>query len=556
MSDESRDARRDWEQAVLEPALAKRAERQTRFTTPSGLEVERLYGPWDQAGAGDQASYDETLGYPASYPFTRGVQPTMYRGRYWTMRQYAGFGSASETNERFRYLLEKGQTGLSVAFDLPTQMGLDPDHPMSLGEVGRVGVSISTMADMEALLAGIPLDRVSTSMTINSTAPILLAMYIAVAEKQGVDRSVLRGTVQNDVLKEYIARGTYIFPPAGSMRLITDLFAFTAREVPKWNPISISGYHLREAGSTAVEELGIMMANAVAYVEAAMAAGLDVDAFAGNLSFFFSCHNNFLEEIAKFRAARRLWARLMKERFGAKQARSMMLRFHTQTSGVTLTAQQPENNVMRVAYQAMAAAFGGTQSLHTNSWDEALALPTQASALNALRTQQVLAHETGIADTIDPFAGSYVVEAWTDRIEEQAVALMKKIEEAGGAVAAIEKQLPQQLIADSSYRYQLEVEHGERKIVGVNTQQESKAVAIDVFKVDPETSARQSAAVKDVRARRDGAATQRALDALTEAARGDAALMPLIVDAVKAYASVGEISDAFRGVFGTYSEGG
>ena len=555
MSDDSRSARRDWEQKVLDPALAKRGERQASFTTPSGLEVERLYGPWDRGEAGDPGSYDETLGYPASYPFTRGVQPTMYRGRYWTMRQYAGFGSASETNERFRYLLEKGQTGLSVAFDLPTQMGLDPDHPMSLGEVGRVGVSIATMADMEALLAGIPLDKVSTSMTINSTAPILLAMYIAVAEKQGVDRSVLRGTVQNDVLKEYIARGTYIFPPAGSMRLITDLFAFTAREVPKWNPISISGYHLREAGSTAVEELGILMSNAVAYVDAAMAAGLDVDAFAGNLSFFFSCHNNFLEEIAKFRAARRLWARLMKGRFGARKARSMMLRFHTQTSGVTLTAQQPENNVMRVAYQAMAAAFGGTQSLHTNSWDEALALPSQASALTALRTQQVLAHETGIAETIDPFAGSYVVESWTDRIEEQALALMKKIEAAGGAVAAIEKQLPQQLIADSSYRYQLEVERGERRIVGVNTQQETKPVAIDVFKVDPETTARQSAAVQAVRANRDAAATQRALEALAEAARGDGHLMPLIVDAVKAYASVGEISDAFRGVFGTYSEG-
>jgi methylmalonyl-CoA mutase N-terminal domain/subunit len=536
---------------MSEERKVRNPERQPAFTTQSGLPVERVYTGAHLEGFDEERD----LGLPGTFPFTRGVQPTMYRGRHWTMRQYAGFGGADETNRRFRYLLEKGQTGLSVAFDLPTQMGLDPDHALAQGEVGRVGVSIATLADMEALLAGLPLDRVSTSMTINSTAPILLAMYIAVAEKQGVAASALRGTVQNDVLKEYIARGTYIYPPAASMRLITDVFAFTAREVPKWNPISISGYHLREAGSTAAEEIGLTLADAVAYVDAALVAGLSIDEFAPNLSFFFSCHNNLLEEVAKFRAARRLWARLVKERFGAKDERSMMLRFHTQTSGVTLTAQQPENNVVRVAYQALAAVLGGTQSLHTNSWDEALALPTEKSALTALRTQQIAGYETGVADTIDPLAGSYLVEAWTDRLEAEARAIVDKIDALGGAVAAIERRVPQQMIADSSYRYQLEVEHGERVIVGVNKFQE-KPGPIEVFRVDPETESRQKERLARVKRERDGQAVSRALTGLASAARGTDNLMPHILGAVRAEATVGEISDALRDVFGTYREGG
>ena len=550
MNDEIRAARDAWEARTLQPTLDKRGERQARFDTPSGLDVERLYTPEDLA----DADYARDLGFPGDYPFTRGVQPTMYRGRYWTMRQYAGFGSADETNKRFKLLLDKGQTGLSVAFDLPTQMGYDPDHPMSTGEVGRTGVSIATLADMERLLDGIPLDRVSTSMTINSTAAILLAMVVVVAEKQGVPADKLRGTIQNDVLKEYIARGTYIYPPAASMRIITDIFAHAAAFVPKWNPISISGYHLREAGATAAEELGLTMVDAVAYVEAAMKAGLDVDAFAGRLSFFFSCHNNFLEEIAKFRAARRLWARLMKERFKAKSPRSMMLRFHTQTSGVTLTAQQPENNVVRVAYQAMAAALGGTQSLHTNSWDEALALPTERAATTALRTQQVLAYETGVADTIDPLAGAYVVESWTDRLEAEAMKLIEKVDDMGGAVAAIERQIPQRMIADSSYRYQLEVEKAQRVIVGVNRFEEHEPVHIDVFQVDPETTARQARRLSEIKAGRDAARVGAALAAIDEAARGDANVVPPIVEAVRAYASVGEISDVLRRVFGEFRE--
>jgi len=551
MSDERKAALEAWETGVLGPQLAKNPERQAAFTTASGLPVERVYTGAHVEGL-DEAT---DLGLPGSYPFTRGVQPTMYRGRHWTMRQYAGFGGADETNQRFRYLLEKGQTGLSVAFDLPTQMGLDPDHALSQGEVGRVGVSIATLADMDTLLAGIPLDQVSTSMTINSTAPILLAMYMVVAERQGVPAKALRGTVQNDVLKEYIARGTYIYPPKASMRLITDVFAFAAAEVPKWNPISISGYHLREAGSTAAEEIGLTLADAIAYVDAAIAAGLPIDKFAPNLSFFFSCHNNLLEEVAKFRAARRLWARLVKERFGAKDERSMMLRFHTQTSGVTLTAQQPENNVVRVAYQALAAVLGGTQSLHTNSWDEALALPTEKSALTALRTQQIAGYETGVADTIDPLAGSYLVEAWTDRLEAEALAIISKIDALGGAVAAIERRVPQQMIADSSYRYQLEVERSERVIVGVNKFQE-KAKPIEVFRVDPETELRQKERLARVKRERDAATASRALAALADAARGTANLMPFILAAVRAEASVGEISDALRGVFGTYREGG
>ena len=551
MSDERKAALEAWERDVLGPQVRKNPERQAAFTTSSGLPVERVYTGAHQLG------FDEArdLGLPGAYPFTRGVQPTMFRGRHWTMRQYAGFGGADETNQRFRYLLEKGQTGLSVAFDLPTQMGLDPDDPLSAGEVGRVGVSIATLADMEALLAGIPLDQVSTSMTINATAPVLLAMYMVVAEKQGVPAKALRGTVQNDVLKEYIARGTYIYPPKPSMRLITDVFAFAAAEVPKWNPISISGYHLREAGATASEEIGLTLADAVAYVEAALAAGLPIDRFAPNLSFFFSCHNNLLEEVAKFRAARRLWARLMKERFGAKDERSMMLRFHTQTSGVTLTAQQPENNLIRVAFQALAAALGGTQSLHTNSWDEAHALPTEKAALLALRTQQIVGYESGVADTIDPLAGSYLVESWTDRLEAEARAIVEKIDGLGGAVAAIERRVPQQMIADSSYRYQLEIERGERVIVGLNKFQE-KPKPIEMFRLDPETEARQKERLARVKAERDGQAAARALAGLTSAARDTDNLMPYILNAVRAEASVGEISGALRDVFGTYREGG
>ena len=457
------DEKQRWEETTLKKVLDKRSERKPKFETTSGIEMERVFTP-----EGEAADYMEKLGLPGEYPYVRGVQPTMYRGQFWTMRQYAGFGTARESNERYRYLLEQGQTGLSVAFDLPTQMGYDSDSAMADGEVGKVGVAIDSLADMEVLFDRIPLDKVSTSMTINATAAILLAMYIAVAEKQGVSSDKVMGTIQNDILKEYMARGTYIYPPAQSMRIITDIFAFCKDQVPKWNTISISGYHIREAGSSAVQEVAFTLADGVAYVEAAIKAGLDVDEFAPRLAFFFNAHNNLLEEVAKFRAARRIWAKLMKERFGAKNPRSQMLRFHTQTAGCTLTAQQPDNNIMRVTLQALAAVLGGTQSLHTNSRDEALSLPTEHSVRIALRTQQVIAYESGVADSIDPLAGSYLVESLTDQIEEKALAYIGKIDDLGGAAEAINRGFQQKEIQDSAYAYQKAIESDDQIIVGVN----------------------------------------------------------------------------------------
>ncbi|MFO7248158.1 MAG: methylmalonyl-CoA mutase family protein [Bacillota bacterium] len=535
-----------WKATTAE-LLKKVPERKDVFTTLSGIEVERLYLPKNP----DEA-YLEKLGFPGEYPFTRGIQPTMYRGRLWTMRQYAGFGTAEETNRRFRYLLEQGQTGLSVAFDLPTQIGYDSDHPMAMGEVGKVGVAIDSLLDMEALFEGIPLDRVSTSMTINAPAAILLAMYIAVGEKQGVPADKLAGTIQNDILKEYIARGTYIFPPKPSMRLITDIFAYCSAHVPKWNTISISGYHIREAGSTAVQEVAFTLANAIAYVEAAIAAGLEVDQFAPRLAFFFNAHNHFFEEIAKFRAARRMWAKIMKERFGAKNPRSMMLRFHTQTGGSTLTAQQPDNNIVRVALQALAAVLGGTQSLHTNARDEALALPTEESARIALRTQQIIAYETGVADTVDPLGGSYFVEALTDRIEEEAWAYIRKIDELGGAVAAIEQGFPQREIRKAAYETQRKIESGELVVVGVNKFRIENEKQPELLRVDPAIAEKQKAKLERLRQTRDNALAAKRLEALRKAARGTDNLMPYILDAVRAYCTVGEICGVLREEFGEY----
>ncbi len=525
-------------------------ERSPRFVTASGREVERLYVP----EPGSLESYCEKIGFPGEYPFTRGVQPTMYRGRFWTMRQYAGFATAEESNRRYKYLLEQGTTGLSVAFDLPTQIGYDSDAPESLGEVGKVGVAVDTLADMETLFDGIPLDRVSTSMTINSTAAVLLAMYVAVAEKQGVPAAKLEGTIQNDVLKEYVARGTYVFPPKPSLRIVADLFAFCTRTVPKWNSISISGYHIREAGATAAQEIGFTLADAICYVETAIAAGLEVDDFAPRLAFFFAAHTDLLEEVAKFRAARRLWARIMKERFGAKNPKSWMLRFHTQTGGVTLTAQQPDNNVVRVAIQALAAVLGGTQSLHTNSRDEALALPTEESVTIALRTQQILAHESGVASTVDPLAGSYCVESLTDRLEEEALGIVRKVDEMGGVVAAIERGWIQREIEDSAYRYGQSVESGERIVVGVNRFRAEREPSTALLRVDESVGRSQIEKLRRVRASRDAARVGEALGALEAAARGTENLMPRILDAVREYASVGEICGALRRVFGEYVE--
>jgi len=493
------------------------------------------------------------LGMPGEYPFTRGVQPTMYRGRLWTMRQYAGFGTAAESNARYRYLLERGTTGLSVAFDLPTQMGYDSDHEMAAGEVGRVGVAIDSLADMEVLLDGIPLDRVSTSMTINATAPVLLALYVAVAESRGVPASALRGTTQNDILKEYVARGTYIYPPEPSLRLVTDLITWCADELPRWNPISISGYHIREAGSTAEQEVAFCLADGLAYVQGVTATGMGVDRFAPRLSFFFNCHSDFFEEIAKFRAARRLWARLLKERFGARDPRSMRLRFHTQTAGCTLTAQQPRVNAIRVALQALAAALGGTQSLHTNSFDEALALPTEESATLALRTQQVVAHESGIAGYVDPLGGSFVVESLTDRIEAGALQLIERIDEQGGMVGAIESGLVGAEIEEAAYRYQLEVERQQRTVVGVNAfREESEGETVPLHSLDPAGELEQVERLAEVRRTRDDAAVAVARERLERAAEGTDNIMPFIVDCVKAYATLGEVSDTLRDVFGTH----
>src|SRR5271167_2379912 len=542
-------ARKVWEERKLDPALKRGPERKAKFVTSSGIEVKRAYDPVDLNGF----DFVNDLGFPGEYPFTRGVQPTMYRGRLWTMRQYAGFGSAEESNRRYRYLFEQGQTGLSVAFDLPTQMGRDSDHPLAGGEVGRVGVPICSLADMEVLLAELPLDKISTSMTINATASILLALYLVVAERRGVSWSKVNGTIQNDVLKEYVARGTYIYPPRGSMRIITDIFSFATKEVPNWNTISISGYHIREAGSTAAQELAFTIADGIAYVDAALKAGLQIDAFASRLSFFFNVHNNFFEEIAKFRAARRLWAHIMKERFGAKDERSMMMRFHAQTAGMTLTAQQVENNVVRVAVQALAAVLGGAQSLHTNSKDEALALPTEASALLALRTQQVIAYESEAADTIDPMAGSYYVESLTRELEERVREYLARIDDLGGAVAAIERGFMQREIQNSAFSYQREIETKQRIIVGVNQFTSADSELPDLLKVNPDLEEKQKQRVARVRAERNSAAAQEAVARVQQAARDGNNLMPPIVDAIRGWCTLGEISDAMRKVFGEYS---
>jgi methylmalonyl-CoA mutase N-terminal domain/subunit len=521
--------------------------RKPEFVTPSGIPLPPILVPSDP-----DPDYSEKLGFPGEYPFTRGVQPTMYRGRLWTMRQYAGYASSAESNRRYRYLLEQGQTGLSVAFDLPTQIGYDADDPMAQGEVGKVGVSISSLHDMETLFDQIPLSKVSISMTINAPAAILLAMYIAVAKKQGVETRSLRGTVQNDILKEYIARGTYIFPPAHSMRLVTDVFQFCQKELPHWNTISISGYHIREAGSTAVQEVAFTLANAIAYVEAAIRSGLDVDEFAGQLSFFFNAHNNFLEEVAKFRATRRLWANLMKERFGARQASSQMLRFHTQTGGSTLTAQQPENNIVRVTLQALAAVLGGTQSLHTNSMDEALWLPTEKSVRVALRTQQIIAHESGVADSIDPLAGSYFIEYLTDEIERRALEYIQKIDEMGGALKAIEQGYIQGEIQDAAYRTQVAVEKGEQQVVGVNAYQSEEKITLERLKVDPAVERSQRMHLQALRNQRDASKVAELSTQLETAARGSTNLVPLFIECVENDLTLGEICSILRRVFGEY----
>ncbi len=539
-----------WEQKIVKPITQKFPERKQEFVTGSSDPVERLYTPDDIKNF----DYLEDLGFPGQYPFTRGVQPTMYRGRLWTMRQYAGFGTAEESNKRYKYLLQEGQTGLSVAFDLATQIGYDSDDPICYGEVGKVGVAIDTLADMESLFDGIPLDRVTTSMTINAPAVVLLAMYIRVAEKQGVPASKLSGTIQNDILKEYVARGTYIFPPKPSMRLITDIFAYCSREVPRWNTISISGYHIREAGATAAQEIGFTLANGIAYVQAAINAGLEVVDFASRWSFFFNAHNDLLEEVAKFRAARRLWAGIMKNRFGAKDEKSMMLRFHTQTGGSTLTAQQPLNNIVRVATQTLAAVMGGTQSLHTNSYDEALALPSEQSVGIALRTQQIVAYESGVAETVDPLAGSYYIEHKTNQIEADAKKYIEKIDSLGGVVTAIEKGYIQKEIQKSAYRYLKEVENFDRIIVGVNKFKVKTEHNPDLLKIDLKIHEQQIKKLQQVKQKRDQAAVEKSLVCLKQVAQSEQNIMPAILDAVRAYATLGEICNVLRAVFGEYKE--
>lgn len=531
----------------MEPTLARFPERRARFETSSGIPIERLALPQDP-----DPDYEEKLGFPGQYPFTRGVQPTMYRGRFWTMRQYAGFGTAAESNERFKFLLKQGQTGLSVAFDLPTQIGYDADDPMAEGEVGKVGVSIPSLEDMAILLEGIPLDEVSISMTINAPAAVLLAMVIAVGKRQGVPARKLRGTIQNDILKEYIARGTYIFPPRPSMRLITDVFAYCGREAPRWNSISVSGYHIREAGSTAVQEIAFTLADGITYVQAAIDAGLDVDRFARQISFFFNAHNNFLEEIAKFRAARRLWAKIMRDRFGAKDPRSWRLRFHTQTAGSALTAQQPENNVVRVALQALAAVLGGTQSLHTNGRDEALALPTAESAQIALRTQQIIAYESGVADTIDPLAGSYYIEYLTDELERRASQYIEAIDERGGMLAAIESGYVQYEIQEAAYRYQRQLENEEQIVVGVNRFVNEEEPGIEMMKLDPAIEAAQREHLARLRRRRNNTRVAELRGQLAAAARSDENLMPLFIECVENNVTLGEICHTLRDVWGEY----
>jgi methylmalonyl-CoA mutase N-terminal domain/subunit len=542
----------EWTEGVLRESLSRLPESKPRFETDSGIAIERLYTPLDVEGI----AYADDLGLPGAYPFTRGVQPTMYRSRLWTMRQYAGFGSARETNRRLRYLLGQGQTGLSVAFDLPTQMGYDSDHPMAQGEVGRVGVAIDTIDDMQELLADLPLDRVSTSMTINATASILLALYVAVARSRGVPLDRLSGTVQNDVLKEYIARGTYIFPPSASLRIATDLFAYCRDALPRWNAISISGYHIREAGSTAVQEIAFTFANGIAYLEAARAASLPVAEIAGQISFFFNAHNNILEEIAKFRAARRVWARIMKQRFKVEDERAMQMRFHAQTGGSTLTAQQPENNVARVALQALAAVLGGAQSLHTNGMDEALGLPTEKAATVALRTQQILAHESGVGDTVDPLGGSYSLEALTSSIEERVWAYLIRIDELGGTIRAIESGFQQKEIQEAAFRFQRQIDEGTRVIVGVNRFKDetggTAVPSIPLQKIDPRLEEEQKARLLAFKQRRAPDAVESALVAVESAARSGANLLPHVVRAVEAHATLGEIADRLRAVFGSY----
>ncbi len=537
--------KKEWEEQM------KAKERQGEFRTPSGIVLERLYAPEDI----ENLDYERDLGYPGEYPFTRGVQPTMYRGRFWTMRQYAGFGTAEETNERFRYLLDQGQTGLSVAFDLPTQMGYDSDHPMSRGEVGRVGVAIDSLEDMEILFDKIPLGEVSTSMTINATASMLLAMYMVAAEKQGVGPDRIQGTVQNDLLKEFIARGTYIFPPKDSVKITIDIMEYCRDRVPKWNPISVSGYHMREAGSTAVQEVAFTLADAIEYLEHAKARGLDVEKIAERVSFFFAVHNNFLEEVAKFRAARRLWARIMKERFDARDDRACMLRFHSQTSGVTLTAQQPRNNIMRVTIQALASVLGGTQSLHTNSFDEALALPSEEAATIALRTQQVIAYESGAGDTIDPLAGSYCIEALTNKIEEEAIKYIEQIDKSGGMIRCIEEGYINHEIEEASYRYQREVERKERIIVGLNEYINPNEEPVEIHKINPQIEAIKRERLERLRSRRDNDKVKADLRRLEEAARSNENLMPHIVEAVRGYATIGEMSMTLERVYGRYKSG-
>ncbi|ASJ12963.1 acyl-CoA mutase large subunit family protein [Thermococcus thioreducens] len=545
-----REEEKRWDETTVKKFIEKRPERKEKFMTDDGFEIKRVYTPAD---LGEDWDYLEKLGFPGEYPFTRGVYATMYRGRFWTMRQYAGFGTAEESNRRYKYLLEQGQTGLSVAFDLPTQIGYDSDHPMSEGEVGKVGVAIDSLWDMRVLFDGIPLDKVSTSMTINSTAANLLAMYILVAEEQGVAQNQLRGTVQNDILKEYIARGTYIFPPQPSMRLTTDIIMYCAENVPKWNPISISGYHIREAGANAVQEVAFTLADGIEYVKAVIDRGMDVDKFAGRLSFFFNAHNNFLEEIAKFRAARRLWAYIMKEWFNAKNPRSMLLRFHTQTAGSTLTAQQPENNIVRVAIQALAAVLGGTQSLHTNSYDEALSLPTEKSVRIALRTQQIIAYESGVVDTIDPLGGSYYIEWLTDHIYEEALKYIEKIQKMGGMMRAIERGYIQKEIAESAYKYQKEVEEKKRIIVGVNEFIVDEPLDVEILKVDPSIREKQIERLKKLRSERDNKKVEEALDRLRKAAETeDENLMPYIIEAHRHLATLGEVTDVLREVWGEY----
>jgi methylmalonyl-CoA mutase N-terminal domain/subunit len=534
----------------VENGLSKRPEQKENFVNSSGIPIRRLYTPLDNI----EFDYLSDLGFPGEYPFTRGVQPTMYRGRYWTMRQYAGFATAEESNRRYKYLLDHGQTGLSVAFDLPTQIGFDSDHELAMGEVGKVGVAISSLRDMETLFQGIPLDKVSTSMTINAPAAVLLAMYLAVAEQQGVANERLKGTIQNDILKEYSSRGTYIFPPIPSMRIMTDIFAYCSRNVPLWNTISISGYHIREAGSTAVQELAFTLANGIAYVEAALSAGLDVDTFGPRISFFFNAHLDFFEEVAKFRAARRLWAKIMKERFKAKNPKSMMVRFHTQTAGCTLTAQQPTNNIVRVAFQALSAVLGGTQSLHTNSMDEALSLPSEEAVQTALRTQQLIAHETGVSDTVDPLAGSYYVEDLTREICHRVEAYIQIIDKMGGAPVAIEQGYIQKEIQESAYAYQREIEQEERAVIGVNRFQTQEEKPDNLLRVDPAVRLSQIERLDQLKAERDSDRVKKSLSELKRVAESDENLMMPILDAVKAYATLGEICDVLREVFGEYQQ--